>query len=193
MFSVSMEDTLVFVDNGFFKLVKREFELKANKKFGLFSFFRNICVNENLNLKHLFFYSAPPYQSEEITKKEILLRKNYDLLKKLLSYKKWITLREGRCQRLKVDDDYEFHQKGVDILLAIDLMRFKEKFPSVNKIILIICDSDFVPAIEKLKKEGVEVIIYTYFDRNRNSQFSRYNNLLDSATKWVKIKEEFFE
>ena len=50
------KDTLIFVDNGFFRLVQKEFESKLNKKTRFLKSFRNFCENENLNLKHLFFY-----------------------------------------------------------------------------------------------------------------------------------------
>ena len=188
-----MEDTLVFVDNGFFKLVKDNFEKQSGKRKKLLQTFRNIVEKEKFNLRHLFFYYAPPYQSRDLTDRENKLRRDYDLIKKMISRKKWATFREGRCQRLKVDGNYKYAQKGVDILLVIDLMRFDRGFPNVKKIILIACDSDFVPAIEQLKKEGVEVILYTYFDRVRGSVFSRYNELLKSCTKWVKLKSEDFD
>ena len=188
-----MEDALIFVDDGFFKLVKKYFEEKSKKKKRFLQTFRNICKKGNLNLKHLFIYSAPPYQSENPFDKENKLKKDYDKIKKMLKNKKWITLREGRCQRLKIDGEYKFFQKGVDILLAVDLMRFQKEFSNVNKIILILCDSDFVPAINQLKKEGIEVILYTYFERKRDSKFSRYNELLKVASKWVKMNEVLFE
>ena len=154
--------------------------------------FRNICGNEGLRLKHLFFYSAPPYQSKGLSKKENKLRKDYDIIRKMISRRKWATFREGRCQRLKVDGIYKYTQKGVDILLAVDLMRFDRDFPDVKKIILIACDSDFVPAIKRLMNDGIDVILYTYFDRKRNSIFSRYNELLKVCTKWVKFKDVDF-
>ena len=188
-----MEDTLLFVDNGFFRLVKDYFEKKSGKKKKLLQSFRNICNKEKLNFKHLFFYYSPPYQSEISSDKENRLRRDYDLIKKMISKKKWATFREGRCQRLKIEGEYKYTQKGVDILLAMDLMRFDRIFKNIHKIILVICDSDFIPAVEQLKKEGIEVIIYTYFDRVRGSPFSRYNELLNSASRWVKLKEEDFE
>ena len=64
------KDTLIFVDNGFFRLVQKEFESKLNKKTRFLKSFRNFCENENLNLKHLFFYTAPPYQSEKSSEKD---------------------------------------------------------------------------------------------------------------------------
>jgi uncharacterized LabA/DUF88 family protein len=188
-----MEDTLVFVDDGFFRLLKKHFEKQSGKKKRLLQTFRNICGNENLNLRHLFFYSASPYQSEEPLPKENKLRKDFDIIKKMITKRKWATFREGRCQRLKVDGKFIYNQKGVDILLVIDLMRFQIRFPDVKKIILVACDSDFVPAIKQLRKEGIEVILCTYFDRKRNSPFSRYNELLKSCNKWVKLTEKDFD
>ena len=84
-----MEDTLVFVDNGFFKLVKDSFEKESGKKKKLLQTFRNICKKENLNMKHLFFYYSPPYQSEKPSSKENKLRKDYDLIKKMIGKKKF--------------------------------------------------------------------------------------------------------
>jgi uncharacterized LabA/DUF88 family protein len=189
-----MEDTLVFVDNGFFKLVKDYFEKKKGKKLMLFKTFRNICHKENLNLKHLFFYTAPPYQSEFPNNHEVILRRNYDNFSKLLKYKKWITLREGRCQRLKINEEYKYSQKGVDSWIVFDLARLKINFPNINKIIFISSDSDFAPIIDELQKtDGLEIILYTYFDRKRGSSFSLSNDLLDSCSKWVKFNEEDFE
>lgn len=187
-----MNETLVFVDNGFFKLVKKNFDEKRGAKSRLLTIFRNICSNENLQLKHLFFYTAPPYQSMYPNKTEVSLKRGYDTLRKLFSYKKWITLREGRCQRLKIDGVYRYNQKGVDILLTIDLMRFDRVFKNIHTIILIACDSDFVPVIEKLKEEGIQVILYTYFDRKRHSAFSRYNELLQVSSRWVRFRGEDF-
>ena len=68
-----MEDTLMFVDDGFFGLVKKHFRKETGKDKKYLQTFRNICKKENLNLKHLFIYSAPPYQSPKPTKKENFL------------------------------------------------------------------------------------------------------------------------
>ena len=61
--------------------------------------FRNICDRERLNLKHLFFYTAPPYQSDDIEERMIKLKRNYDNLSKLLNYKKW----HVTCNRDSID------------------------------------------------------------------------------------------
>jgi len=189
-----MEDTLLFVDDGFFGLVKNHFQKETGNNKKYLQTFRNICKKENLNLKHLFIYTAPPYQSPKPNKKDSFLINRYTKMVKMLKKKKWITLREGRCQRiLNERGAYEYRQKGVDALIILDMYDFKEKFSKINKIILIASDSDFVPVIERMKQKKIQIILYTYFDRKRRSKFSTSNQLLKVASHWVKLNKEYFE
>lgn len=189
-----MEDTLVFVDDGFFGLVKKHLQKKVGKNKKYLQTFRNICKKESLNLKHLFVYTSPPYQSPKPTKEEDFLMSKYQNMMRMLRKKKWITVREGRCQKIineKGEADYS--QKGVDALIILDMYDFKEIYPNIKKIILIASDSDFVPVIERMKVKGIEIILYTYFDRERHSKFSTSNQLLKVASKWVRLNESYFE
>ena len=118
----------------------------------------------------------------------------YQSMTKMLRRKKWITLREGRCQKIINEQGREeFSQKGVDALVIMDLFDIKEKYPQIKKIILIASDSDFVPVIERMKQKGFEIILYTYFDRKRNSRFSTSNHLLKVSSRWVRLTNEDFE
>lgn len=189
-----MEDTLMFVDDGFFGLVKKHFQKKEGKEKKYLQTFRNICKNENLNLKHVFVYTCPPYQSPTPTKNEDFLMSRYQNMIRMLKKKKWITVREGRCQKL-IDEKgtADYCQKGVDALIILDMYDIKETHPNIKKIILVASDSDFVPVIERMKQKGSDVILYTYFDRQRGSRFSTSNHLLSVASKWVKFNENDFE
>ena len=69
----------------------------------------------------------------------------------------------------------------------------RDNYPNIKKIILIASDSDFVPVIERMKQKGIEIILYTYFDRIRKSRFSTSNHLLNVCTRWVKLNESYFE
>ena len=188
-----MEDTIVFVDDGFFGLVKKHLQNKTDKKLNYLQTFRNICKKEGLNLKHLFIYTCPPYQNPKPTEKQDFLMSKYQNMTKMLRKKKWVTLREGRCQRiLNEKGECNYCQKGVDALVILDMYDFKEAHPAINKIILIASDSDFVPVIERMKQKGIEIVVYTYFDRKRGSKFSTSNHLLNVASKWVRLNEEDF-
>ena len=190
-----MEDCLVFVDNGFFKLVRREIELKAGRKKKFLQTFRNICEKESLNLKHLFVYVAPPFQGRKPTEDEKIRKRKFDNVKKMLDGKKWATVREGRCQRIfDKNGEIVFNQKGVDSWIFADLCLFREDFPNVNKVILISSDSDFASVIKLIKeKKSIEVILYTYFDKKRRGKFYRSNHLLNVVSRWVKLSEDNFE
>jgi len=189
-----MEDTLIFVDDGFFGLVKKHFQKEDGKPKKYLQTFRNICKKENLNLKHLFIYTAPPYQSPKPTEKEGFLMSRYQNMTKMLRKKKWISLKEGRCQRvLNEYGEFEYYQKGVDALVIMDMYEIKDDYPYIKKIILIASDSDFVPLIDRMKQKGFEIIIYTYFDRIRNSRFSTSNQLLRVASRWERLTNEYFQ
>jgi len=189
-----MENTLIFVDDGFFGLVKKHLQKKEGKNKRYLQTFRNICKREGLNLKHIFIYTCPPYQSPKPTKKEDFLMSRYQNMTKMLINKRWITLREGRCQKIiNEQGKEEFSQKGVDALVILDMYDIKDNYPDIKNIILIASDSDFVPVIERMKQKGIEIILYTYFDRKRHSRFSTSNQLLKVASKWVKLNESYFE
>ena len=110
-----------------------------------------------------------------------------------MSKDKIITIREGRCQRIINKNKTEYHQKGVDTLLTMDLMNVPIKYKDIKKIILIACDSDFVPVIKNLDNLGVETILYIYFDRKRKSIFSTSNELIQTVSRYVSITKEDFE
>ena len=61
-------------------------------------------------------------------------------------------IRSGKLQ----ENDKGFRQKQVDILLAIDMIKLALK-NKIQHIILITGDSDFVPAVQYVKEEGVMV------------------------------------
>ncbi|MCD4770903.1 NYN domain-containing protein [archaeon] len=188
-----MDKVVIFVDDGFFGLVKNHFQKEFGKKNKYLQTFRNICDKENLDLEHIFIYLAPPYQSKNPTKLESRLMSNYQRMVKMLKKKNWITLREGRClKNIDSNGDFHFYQKGVDALVIMDMYDLRETFPDVSKIILIASDSDFVPVIKRMKDKGIKIILYTYFDRVRNSKFSTSNYLKQSCSKWVKLKSGDF-
>ena len=190
---LKMKSTIIFIDGGYLSFISKFFGKGKPLKYKMEVFAKNLAKSKGLECKKICYYTAPPYQSPIPEENEKRLMKNYKNLSNLLQYKKWITVREGRCQRLKLDGEYQYKQKGVDILISIDLMQIKENYPDIKKIILIACDSDFVPLIKNLQDNNIEVILYTYFNRNRNSLFSRYNELLQSCNKWEKLKTEDFE
>ncbi len=101
-------------------------------------------------------------------------------------------VREGRTQRLRVGDSFIYRQKGVDMLLGIDMIGILKEFPKLKTVILLSGDSDFVPVVKKLKSFGIKVVLWTYFEKNRKNPFSRSNYLIDSVDEFIKLNKEDF-
>jgi uncharacterized LabA/DUF88 family protein len=186
------EETLVFIDEAFLSKLSNYFGNGKYLKFDRFSFSKLLSEKERLKLNKSYLYIAPPFQSNPPTREEEIKKEGYDSL--ILKLKeKGIIIREGRCQRLKIDGKYHYNQKAVDILLAMDIMSVPTDYPRIKKIILIASDSDFVPVINKLKEREIKTILYTYYEKRRDSPFSRSNHLIKSVNKYVLLTKQDFE
>jgi uncharacterized LabA/DUF88 family protein len=188
------KNTLVFIDEAFLSKLSKYFGSGKYLKFDRITFPENLAKKQNFNCIQTFYYIAPPFQSEHPTKEEEKRKKGHDnFINELLKNKK-ITIREGRCQRLKNKEaEFIFKQKAVDILLTIDLMQIPLKYPKIKKIILVSSDSDFVPVIKTLKELNIETILYTYYEKGRNAKFSTSNELIKSVHKYVLLAKSDFD
>lgn len=189
-----MEETLVFIDEGFLDKLTLFFGKNDRIKFDKFEFAQGISRKQGLLCKRLFYYTCPPFQSETATENEIKRKRGYDKFISALMENQNITLREGRLQKIiNQKGEIEFNQKEIDVLLTIDLNHIKEDYPNIKKIILVSSDTDFCPAIRDIKSRyQIEVTLYTYFDRERNSRFSLSNELINCCSKCVKLLKEDF-
>lgn len=188
-----MDKTIVLIDGGFLSKLSKYFGAGKYLKYDMINFSKNLATKQNLLCEHIYYYTAPPFQSENAPKEESERRKKYESFKNKLSKEKIISIREGRCQRLKIDGKFVYGQKGVDALVIIDLMSIPLEHKDVKKVILIANDSDFVPVVEKLDEIGINVILYTYYLKNRNSSFSRSNELLKTVSAYVPLTKQDFE
>jgi len=187
-----MENTLIFIDGGFLSKLSKHLGSGRYIKFDILKFSEKLFVKQRLFSKKIFYYLAPPFQSDFPTKKEELLKEGYDKFVKKLKEKE-VIVREGRCQRLKIDGKFKYGQKAVDVLLAMDLTNVLVRFPDIKKIILISSDSDFVPVIKNLEENGIKTILYTFYEKKRDTNFSRSNNLIKSVYKYVLLTKKDFE
>ncbi len=185
--------TLILVDAGFLSKLSQYLGNGKYLKFDITSLLNIFAKKENFKIERIFYYTAPPFVSNRPTEDENRRKENYDKFLLKLKKNSIITIREGRCQRVKEGNRYKFSQKGVDTLLTIDLIETSAKYPNIKNVILIACDTDFIPAINNAYKKGVKTILYTYFNRDRNTNFSRSNELLQNVEKYVLIKKEDFE
>ena len=188
-----MEKVIVMIDAGFLSKVSYELGERHYFKYDILKFSKNLCGKFGSIFYHLFFYNAPPFQGYKPTKNEKKRKEDYDSFVNKLNRNKEVTIREGRCQRIKNNGKYIYKQKGVDTLLTMDLMKIPLDYPKIKQVILIASDSDFVPVIKELRKRGIEVVLYTYFDRVRDSNFSRSNELIKSVSRYAKLSKKDFQ
>lgn len=189
-----MEDTLVFIDEGFLDKLTKFLGNGIRLKFDKLKFAKRLSEKQGLSFKHLFYYTSPPFQGTFPTMDEKKRKEGYDRFIASLSKNKQISVREGRCQKIiNNDGKIDYNQKGVDTLLTIDLSHLREDYPNIKRIILISSDSDFCPSIKDIKMRGsIEVILYTYFDKKRGSRFSLSNELISCCSKCFKLTKEDF-
>ncbi|MDD5192470.1 MAG: NYN domain-containing protein [Candidatus Nanoarchaeia archaeon] len=188
-----MNKTIVLIDAGFLSKLSRYFGAGKYLIYNLITFSKNLAEKQKLSCEHVYYYTAPPFQSNSPTKEELERYNRYGNFKNKLSKDKIISIREGRCQRLKIDGKFIYGQKGVDSLAIIDLMSIPLEHKEVKKVILIANDSDFVPAVKKLKELNIETILYTYYSKKRKSSFSRSNELLKAVSRYVQLTKEDFD
>ncbi len=188
-----MENTLILLDAGFLSKLSRYFGAGKYLKYDIIDFARKLSEKQNLFCKQLFYYTAPPFQSEKPTKEESNRYKNYEKFIKKLARNKIITIREGRCQRLKIGNEFIYKQKAVDSLVVIDLMSCPLEHPEVKKIILVASDSDFVPVIKRLDNFNIKTVLYTYYEKGRTAKFSTSNELIKTAHKYVLLSKKDFD
>jgi uncharacterized LabA/DUF88 family protein len=183
------EKTLIFIDGNFLKLISKKFGIK----YDINLLFENIVKELNLEIEKILYYDAPPYISNSPSDKEKKLSKNFSKFKWMLEKNK-IEVKLGKCQKITdLTGKTIFKQKRVDTLLSNDLVYTPIDFPKIKKVILVACDSDFIPSIQKIEEKGVETILYSYYEKNKNTNFSGYNHLFKVVKKSYLFKKEDFE
>lgn len=188
-----MNKTLLFIDSGFLSKLSQHFGKGKYLKFDYIPFFKFLIGRENMDVEKIFYYTAPPYQSGIPTSDEILRKKGYDSFINKLQKEKLITIKEGRVQRLiNSKNKIEFHQKGVDTLMTLDLALIDNKYPQIKTVFLMTSDTDFCPVIKELTKLGISVTLFTYLEKKRDSKFLLSHHLLDCCNTVKYLKNEDF-
>jgi len=188
-----MDKAKVFIDAGFLSKVSNHFGAGYYLRYNLVSFAKSLTGAENIVFKGLNFYNAPPHQSNPPTENERKRKENYDEFMDKLDKYDCVTIKQGRCRKLRTNSGWKYEQKGVDTLLTMDLMKLAMNDEKINTIILIASDTDFVPIVKHLRSIGMKVILYTYYERDRKSKFSTSNYLLQSVDYYKLLTKEHFD
>ena len=188
-----MEETLVFIDGGFISKLSKHFGEGNYLKFDLIEFAKLLGKKQNLCAKKTFYYTAPPFQSNPPIEQQIKKKKGYDKFINNFKGNEFFIVKEGRVQRIiNRDGKEDFKQKGVDSLMTAGLISVAIKFPKIKKVILVTSDTDFCPILKDLEELKIEVILYTYYEKKRDSKFSVSHHLIDCCRKVYFLNKEDF-
>jgi len=188
-----MKETLVFIDGAFVSKLSKHFGNGKHLKLDLVKLAKQFSEKNNLSCKHLFYYTAPPFQSDKPTASEIKMKKGYDKFINALNKDETVTIRQGRCQKIQEDGNQKYSQKGVDALMVSGMISVPIKFPAIKKILLITSDTDFCPIIKDIEEVGVEIILCTYYEKKRKSKFSVSHHLIDCCKNIYYITKKDFK
>jgi uncharacterized LabA/DUF88 family protein len=107
-----------------------------------------------------YYYICPPYQSANPTLDERRRKSDMDRFLEKLKLHPRFENRLGRLQRTN-DPTHPYVQKGVDVLLSIDLTQISAS-RTVDRVIIVSADSDFAPAIQRAKENMVLVTLASF-------------------------------
>ena len=118
-------------------------------------------MSDGLDVLRTYYYHCPPYQgnppTEDQRNRYAEARRFYTALERLPRF----AVRLGRLEHRgnHPDGSPRYEQKRVDILLAVELTLLAAK-GQIQRAILVAGDSDFIPAIDVAKNEGVLITLY---------------------------------
>ena len=149
---VSVGVTAVFIDGAYLEKILLHDHGKARIDFGRLV---DVMV-EGDELLRAYYYHCLPYQSNPPTDEE---KARYAARHGFLTALRHIPRFEVRLGKLafrgKADDGKPmFQQKRVDLMLGVDMALLAGK-NRIAKMALLSGDSDFAPAVEAVKREGV--------------------------------------
>ena len=184
----------IFIDGGYIDALAIEASVRVD-----YAKFVNEVVNvisgktaEPIDLLRTYYYHCLPYQSSSPTDAEAeqFARKRgfFNALNRLDRF----LVREGRLAFRGSDSQGNpvFQQKRTDLLLGLDFALLSAKH-QITYAALIAGDSDFIPAIEIAKEEGIVVCLFHGPNANRRSESTYAQELWSAADERFEMTLDF--
>ena len=185
----------IFIDGGYIDaLASSEFSIWVD--YG--KFVRSVAdiisskTAEPLDLLRTYYYNCLPYQSSPPTDSEqeqfARSRRFFRALTRLDRF----LVREGRLAFRGLDDKGKpiFQQKRVDLLLGLDFALLSGKH-QITHAVLVAGDSDFIPAVEIAKQEGIVVYLFHGPTRNKRGDSTYAQELWFAADERFEMTRDF--
>lgn len=170
------ERVMVFLDGGYVHIcIRDQFE---NKPLSITKFATKLAAGKRL--RRIYYYTGrienPP--NEDWKRRHIGQQK----LLAALAHEEFVEVRLGR---LRIEHNGSAQQKGVDVLLALDMLRFALK-DNYDTAILISGDGDFADIVKMVKDEGKKVELVTF-------PGTRARALLSASDTHIEVTTELLE
>lgn len=177
---LGMSRLAIFIDGGYLDWVQLN-------KFQVHTDFEKLArvVSGDKEMYRTYYYHCLPYQSNPPTQDEARRFSNSQKFFYSIDKLPRFQVRQGKLAFRGTRDDGKpiLEQKRVDILLGTDLVLLAAK-QHISEAVIIAGDSDFMPAIEVAKSEGVLIRLYSHPD-------SVHNDLWNLADERVSIDKAF--
>ncbi|MCK5127843.1 MAG: NYN domain-containing protein [candidate division Zixibacteria bacterium] len=139
----------------------------------------------DLYLLRTYYYHALPWIGKNPNEQELEMFKKKQGFFTRLEHLPRFDVYLGRTQRILNDDGtYTYQQKGVDVLLAAQMIGMAAK-GAMSHLILLAPDGDYVPAVRATKEYGVVV----HLAHGQKPQAS--SELIKSADERIVLSSEF--
>jgi uncharacterized LabA/DUF88 family protein len=178
-----MQRVAVFIDGGY---LDRELDNKRQgHRIDFYKFVDNIVKlsGTDKQIIRVYYYHCLPYQENPPTQEQKEKFGKSQGFFRALQRTSRFEVRLGRLafRGTRADGTPIFEQKKVDLMLGLDLMSLAAKH-IIDEVFLIAGDSDFVPAVNAVKKEGI-VVYLVHGDKP-------HDDLLDEVDERIPITQE---
>jgi len=181
-----MKKAFIFIDGGNFYFKLKELLSKSNKKYSLLKFnFRMFCewLSNPNKIIEIHYYLGAVKRKINDEKSEKMYANQQRLFRKLQNQNIIISLGQ-----LIKHPDKTYHEKGVDVRLAVEMIRFARQNKYEIAYILS-SDTDLVPAIEEVQSIGKEV---QYIGISKGQSFGLSKTANDVRLLRLEEIEQFF-
>jgi uncharacterized LabA/DUF88 family protein len=172
----------LFIDGGYLDKILKGLKIDYSK---LSEYMAN-----GTPLLRAYYYHCLPYKPSKPSPEESKNFANAEKFFRALNRLDNFTVREGKIAFRGLDSQGKpmYEQKRVDVYLATDLVMHSTK-RLITHAALLTGDSDFLPAIEIAKSEGVLVTLF----HSDEKDYRPHDELLDAVDVRKKIDKQLLE
>ena len=169
-----------FIDGGYLRRVLTDHFSRVRVDYALLS----QEMAQDTEILRTYYYDCLPYQSNPPTAEE---QRRFSRTESFLAVLRRLPRYEVRLGKLEYrgrdpqTSKPHFAQKRVDALMGIDLALLSAQ-RSIADAVILTGDSDFLPAVEVAKSQGV--LVRLYYHRS-----SCHNDLLDAVDERIEITQ----